>query len=236
MIGKRIAALGLSVAAIGLPAVAQINANNITQQAIQAIPLASYSQGQSMMQQAVSQLKLDVKFSFLNKEYENDQYAREPITGKKVRTSCVRFKSNSGFQFKLEPPQYTLTTQGLTVTQNIAKIRADGLAVKFQLGPCAWVGAGLGVQLTDVKAVYKARPILSFENPNACKLIWNNDPNSLNISIGDLNVIGVQNNIDKLAKDAAREAINATLDAAFGVALRSELQKVVINTCGSSKR
>jgi hypothetical protein len=225
----------LALAATSVPAGAQLNPG-ITQQAIQAIPLASYSQGQSMMQQAISQLKLDVKFKFLNKEYENDQYTREPITGKKVRTSCVRFKADSGFEFKLEPPQYTLTTQGLTVSQNIAKIRADGLAIKFQLGLCNWIGAGLGLQLTDVKAVYKARPMLSFQNPNACKLIWNNDPNSLNISIGDLNVIGVQNNIDKLAKDAAREAINATLDGAFGVALRGELQKIVLNTCGSSKR
>jgi hypothetical protein len=145
----------------------------------------------------------------------------------------VRFKANSGFHFKIDPPQYSLTTQGLTVTQNIAKIRADGLSSKFQLGPCAWVGAGVGVQLTDVKYVYKARPLINLGG-QACQLVWNNEPNSLQISIGDLNIIGVQNDLDKLAKDAAREAINYSLDAYFGSALRGELQKVVIGSCGAA--
>ncbi len=46
----------------------------------------------------------------------------------------------------------------------------------------------------------------------ACSVHWNQDTDDITVSIGDLNIIGVQNNIDKLAKDAAREAINATLD------------------------
>ena len=223
----------LCLSAMCVPAFAVVDA---AQQVLPTIPLSAYAKGPGMMQQAISQLKLDVKFTFLDKEYENDQYVREPVTGKKVRTSCVRFKATSGFQFGVDPPQYTLTPQGLTVTQNIAKIRADGLSFKFQLGPCAWVGAGFGFQMTDVKAVYKARPMLSFDGNGACKLIWSNDPNSLSVSIGDLNIYSVQNNLDKLAKDAAREAINFTLDAFFGSALRGELQKIVVNTCGSSKR
>jgi hypothetical protein len=226
---------GLLVAVSFIACAAAAPAPPVTQ-AITAVPLAAFSQGPAMMQQAVSQLKLDARFKFLNKDYENDQYVRDPITGKKVRVSCLRFKADSGFQFTLEPPNYSLTTQGLTVSQNISKIRADGLAFKFQLGPCAWVGAGLGVQLTDVKYVYKARPILSFDGNGACKLSWNNDPNGIAISIGDLNIIGVQNDLDKLAKDATREAINASLDAFFGSALRGELQKVVVNTCGGTKR
>lgn len=206
-----------------------------TTQALQSLPLASYQQGQAMMQQAISQLKLDIRFTFLNKDYEDDKYVRDPVTGTRVRVSCVRFKADSGFQFKVDPPQYSLTTQGLTVSQNIAKIRGDGLAFKFQLGPCAWAGAGFGVQLTDVKVVYKARPMLSFDPQGGCKLAWNNDPNSLTVAIGDLNILGVQNDLDKLAKDAAREAINFTLDAFFGSALRGELQKVVIDVCGAPK-
>ena len=222
------------LAALSGPAVAGLN-NAQTTQAVQVIPLAAYSQGQSMLQQAIAQMKLEVKYSFLDKEYEDDKYVRDPVTGQKVRVSCVRFKANSGFHFKIDPPQYALNTQGLTVTQNIAKIRTDGLSTKFQLGPCAWVGAGLGMQLTDVKYVYKAKPMLNLAGSQGCQLVWNNDPGSLQISIGDLNIIGVQNDLDKLIKDAAREGINYTLDMYFGSALRGELQKVAIGTCGTAK-
>jgi hypothetical protein len=199
------------------------------------LPLGSYANGQAMMQEAMSRLVLDVGVTFLNKDYEKDVYVREPVTGNKVRVSCVRFRANSGFRFKMDPPMYSLTPQQLTLSANIAKIRADGLAFKFMLGPCNWIGAGMGLQLDDVKVVYKARPILSF-NEGGCRLVWNNDPNGVTVSIGDLNVLGVQNDLDKLAKDAVREALNAALDAFFGSALRGELQKVVIKTCGSPKK
>jgi hypothetical protein len=206
----------------------------VSTQALQTIPLVAYEKGPAMMQQAMSRLLPDVTVTFLDKDYENDQYARDPITGTKVRTSCLRLRASSGFRFKMDPPQHSLTTQQLTVTANIAKIRADGLAVKFMVGPCAWVGAGMGIQLTDVKLVYKARPMLAFDG-NGCRLVWNNDPNGLAVSIGDLNIIGVQNNLDGLAKNAVREAINFSLDAMFGSGLRGELQKVVIDTCGATK-
>lgn len=54
-------------------------------------------------------------------------------------------------------------------------------------------------------------------------------------SIGDLNIIGVQNNLDGLAKNAVREALNFSLDAAFGSGLRGELQKIVLDTCGGTR-
>jgi hypothetical protein len=203
----------------------------MTQQ-LQSIPLSSYPNGQAMMQQALNQLAVDIDVRFLDKTYEKDVYAREPVTGKKVRVSCVRLRVDSGFRVKTDPPTFSLNTGGLTVTQNIARIRADGLTSKFQLGPCAWVGAGLGVQLTDVKAVYKVRPMLTFDGNGACRLNWSDDANSLAIAIGDLNIIGVQNDLDKLGKDAVREAINATLYAAFGNGLRGALNKIVIDTCG----
>jgi hypothetical protein len=207
----------------------------VTTQMLQTIPLVAHEQGAAMMQQAMSRLLPDVTFTFLNKDYENDQYVKDPITGNKVRTACLRFSASSGFRFKMDPPQHSLTTQQLTVTANIARIRADGLAFKFMPGPCAWVGAGLGVQLTDVKLVYKVRPMLSFDGNGACRLVWNNDPNGLAVSIGDLNIIGVQNNLDGLAKNAVREALNFSLDAAFGSGLRGELQRVVLDTCGGTK-
>jgi hypothetical protein len=223
-----------SLAAYTAAAAAAAAVPPVSQQ-LQSMPLASYPQGQAMLQQALNLLAPDVDVRFLDKSYDNDQYVRDPVTGTKVRVSCVRFRADSGFRFKKDPPTFTMTNSGLTVSQNIARIRADGLSYKFQLGPCAWVGAGFGVQLTDVKAVYKVRPTLSFDDAGACRLNWNAEANSLAIAIGDLNIIGVQNDLDKLGKDAVREAINATLHAAFGNGLRGALNKVVIDTCGGGK-
>ncbi|MGQ0702986.1 MAG: hypothetical protein ACT4PM_07640, partial [Gemmatimonadales bacterium] len=138
---------------------------NVTTTAVAALPLAAHPQGQQMMALAAQNTALlDVNFQFLNQTYENDVYVKEPITGKKIRTSCVQFKASSGFRFKVDQPSYTLTNQGLRVEQNIAKITADGLTAKFMLGPCVWVSTGVGVRLTDVKLVYKARPMVSFQN------------------------------------------------------------------------
>ena len=199
------------------------------------VPLASFAEGQAMMAQAAQNVALlNVKFTFLDKSYKNDQYVN--VAGEKVRTSCIRFKGTSGFQFKVDVPKFTLNTQGLTVEQNISKIKADGLSAKFMLGPCAWSGYGIGVQLTDVKVVYQARPVVSFSSEGACTVHWNQDTDDTRVSIGDLNILGVQNNIDKLAKDAAREAINAALDGFYGVMLRNELMKVSFGTCGGSKK
>jgi hypothetical protein len=223
----------VSCAAFGQGVAGQ--AGNMTQ-ALAAMPLASFPQGKAMVDKAIAQLAPDVAMTFLNKDYENDVYAKEPVTGQKVRVSCVRFRATSGFRFAMDPPKYTLDTQKLLLTAHIAKIRADSLSFKFMLGPCAWVGGGYGVQLTDVKLTYKARPMLSFDDSGGCRLAWNNDPNSLTLSVGDLNILGMQNDLDKLAKDAAREAINFSLDAVFGSALRGELQKVTLNTCGSGKK
>ncbi len=201
------------------------------------IPLASFAEGQAMMAQAAQNVALlNVKFTFLDKTYKNDQYVKDPITGKKIRTSCIRFKATSGFQFKVDVPKFTLNTQGLRVEQNISKIKADGLSAKFQLGPCHYIGYGIGVQLSDVKAVYTARPVVTFSSDGACTIHWNQDTDDTRISIGDLNMLGVQNNIDKLAKDAAREAINAALDGFYGVLLRNELMKISFGTCGGGKK
>lgn len=203
--------------------------------AMSAIPLASHPQGQQMLAEAAQKAALvDINFKFLNKTYKNDQYVRDPITGKKIRTACLRFKASSGFRFRMDVPKFTLTNAGLTVEQNFSKINADGLMVKVQIGPCADIAAGVGIRLSDVKAVYKARPTLSFDQNNYCKLNWNLDSDDLRISIGDLNVIGVQNNIDKLGKDAVREALNATLASVFTGTLRGELAKITVNVCGNA--
>jgi hypothetical protein len=199
------------------------------------MPLAGYAQGQAMMAQAAQNAALlDVNFTFLNKTYENDVWTGPEWA--RVRASCVRFKATSGFQFKVDVPTFTLTPAGLTVTQNISKIKADGLSAKFQLGPCADVGVGVGVQLTDVKVVYHSRPTVTFSTEGACTIHWNQDTDDITVSIGDLNIIGVQNDIDKLAKDAAREAINATLDGFYGRVLKNELLKVSVGTCGGGKK
>jgi hypothetical protein len=200
-----------------------------------AVALATYEQGQAMMADAVKNLAVEVGFKFLDKTYENDVYVKEPITGKKVRTACVRFKTTSGFAFKTDPPTYQLSTQGLVLTENIAKIEAQALDFKFQLGPCAYIGAGFGVKLRDVKLTYKARPTIKFAN-GGCQVSLNAMPSETRVSIGDLNITGVQNDIDKLAKDAAREALNATLENFFNSGLGSGLAKAAITVCGGPKK
>ena len=216
-------------------AASQAGAGNVT--AMAPIPLASYAQGQAMMAEATKKAVLiDVKFDFINKTYENDQYVKEPVTGKKVRTSCVRFKAHSGFRFKMDVPTFSLTTQGLTVEQNIAKITADGLAASFQLGPCQDIDVGVGLRLNDVKVVYTARPMLTFTQNGGCTLHWNQDTDDTRVAIGSINILGVQNDIEKLAKDAVREAVNLALDGFFGAVLRNEMLKITVGTCGGSKK
>lgn len=213
------------------PAASQVR-SGAAQQALTSFPLATHENGQSMMQQAMSKLAPDVDFTFLNKTYKNDQYVQ--VAGKKVRTACVRFRATSGFRFKMDPPQFSLNTQGLTVTQTIQKIEANGLTVKFQLGPCTDIAAGIGVKMTDVKLVYRARPMLEFAGEN-CKLIWATDPDSIKVTIGDVNFAGVQNDLERLANNAVEDGINSSLDAFFNSVLRNELNKAVTSVCGSSK-
>jgi hypothetical protein len=200
------------------------------------IPLAEYAQGQAMMAQAAQNAALlDINFTFLDKTYKNDVWTGPSWA--RVRVSCVRFKATSGFQFKVDVPTFTLTPAGLTVTQNISKIKGDGLSARFQLGPCADIPlSSVGVQLTDVKVVYQARPAVTFSTEGACTIHWNQDTDDITVSIVDLNILGVQNDIDKLAKDAAREAINATLDGFYGRVMKNELLKVSVGTCGGGKK
>jgi hypothetical protein len=200
-------------------------------QALRALPLAASEQGRQMLDQVLQTMQLDVELEFLNKTYENDVYVREPITGKKIRTACVRFKATSGFRFAIDPPKVRLTSQELTVEQNIARLEADGLTVKFQLGPCADVSGGFGVRLRDVKLVYKARPTIEMRE-DGCKVSLNPLPAETRVSIGDLNITGVQNDLDKLGRDAVREALNVSLQNFFDSSLGGGLGRVAARTCG----
>jgi hypothetical protein len=157
------------------------------------------------------------------------------VGGQRVRTACVRFRATSGFRFKIDPPQFTLTTQGLTVTQTIPVIDANALTFKFQLGPCADVAAGFRVKLTNVRLVYRARPTLSFDQ-QVCKLSMSSDSDEINVTIGGLNVINVQNDLDKLAKKAVEDGINYSLDKFLSSGLRSALTQIVNSACGAAKR
>lgn len=197
-------------------------------------PLASHPQAEEMLREATQKAAaLDLNFKFLNKTYENDVYVTDPL-GEKHRVSCVRFRATSGFRFKLDVPSFTLTTQGLRVVQNVSSLTADGLTVKVQFGPCTDITAGVGIRLSDIKLVYTARPMISYTE-GKCQVSWSREHDDLNISIGDLNITGVQNDIDKLAKDATREALNSLIDGYFGGRLRSELLKISVNTCGGGK-
>jgi hypothetical protein len=221
----------MSLATIVLAAMTNVPVNAAAQTT--GIPLAAYEQGQAIAQAAMAKLSPDLRFTFLDKTYENDQYAS--VLGNKVRTACVRFKASSGFTFRSDPPTFKLTNAGLRVQKRIGRIDANGLTYRFQLGPCADIAAGFGVRLSDVVVTYEARPILQFDTQGACRVRWNEDPDSLRVAIGDVNIIGVQNDIDKLAKDAAREAVNR-LFKTFFEALRNDFTKISVNVCGNQKQ
>jgi hypothetical protein len=201
------------------------------------IPLASYPQGQAMMAQAAKNAALlDVNFKFLDKSYDNNTYATDPL-GNKYITGCYRFKATSGFRFKVDVPQFTLTAQGLTVTQNIAKLNYDGLSVKVRVVACQDIDLpSIGLRLSNLKVTYTDRPMIGFNQSNgACTVSWNQDTDDVRITIGDLNVLGVQNDVDKLAKDAVREALNLALDGFYGSLMRNELLKISTGSCGQPR-
>lgn len=199
------------------------------------MPLAQHPQGQQMMAAAVKNAALlDINFTFLNKTYEKDVYGpRNPITGKRIRLSCVRLKVTSGFALRVDVPQFTLNFQGLTVSQNISRISNDGIKIKWQLGPCFENAGGFGFRLSDVRFVYKARPTLTFDEQGFCRLSWNEKPDEFRVSIGDLNIYNTQNDLDKLAKDAVREAVNFTMNDILGSLMRNELTRITVDVCGN---
>ncbi len=199
------------------------------------VPLAQHPQGQEMMATALKNASLvDINFKFLDKTYENDVYGpREPFTGKRPRLSCVRLKATSGFRLRVDSPKFALSTQGLTISENISRVTANGITIKWQLGPCLEHAGGFGISLSDVNFVYKARPVLTFDTDGFCRLTWNQDPDQFRVAIGGMNIIGLQNNLDKLAKDAVREGINLTLDSIYGSLVRNELTKVTVSVCGN---
>lgn len=204
-------------------------------QARLVMPLAQHPQGHHMMATALKHSSLlDINFTFLNKTYEKDVYGpRDPISGKRIRLSCVRLKATSGFKMRVDVPQFNLDSQGLTVSQNISRLSANGIKIKWQLGPCVEHAGGFGLSLSDVKFIYKARPTLTFDEKGFCRLSWNEDPDQFRVAIGGMNITNVQNDLDKLAKDAVREGVNWTLDGVYGSLMRNELTKITVDVCGN---
>jgi hypothetical protein len=211
---------------------AQLSAGNIST-AVAPIPLASHPQGQAMMAEAVQKAALlDVNFRFLDKEYEDNTYATDPL-GNKYITGCYRFKASSGFRFKVDQPQFTLNQQGLTIVQNISTINATGLSARIRVLACQDIPLpSFGLRLSDVRLRVKANPVLTFNQSNgACSLGWSQP--DVEITIGDLNMLGVQNDIDKLAKRAVEEALKLALGSYYGATMRGELVKITSSVCGA---
>ena len=195
-----------------------------------AIPLAKHPQGQSMMAEAVKRVALaDVQFKFLDKTYENDVWAKDPF-GNKYRLSCVRFAVTSGFGFRVDQPTFQLNEQGLTIQQNIARMTANGLKFKFQLGPCVQSTAGFGMEVTNVNFIYKLKPMILVEH-GLCRVTFDQFPEHLHATIGNLDITGVQHDLANQAKDAIREGINYTLDGGYLSLFRNELTKVTAEFC-----
>jgi hypothetical protein len=218
-----------------LACVALANVGNVVTTQIPVLPLASHPQGLAMVQQAVGSLEPNINFTFLDKTYENDVYVREPVTGNKVRVSCVRFKATSGFRFAAPAPTYVLTAQGLTVTHRISKIDADAITMRFQLGPCADIVSGYGVRIRDAKVTYRARPTIKLEN-GVCKVSLNWLPGETRVDVGDINHVGMQNDLEKLAKDAVVDGLNNTLVNFFNSGLGSGLARASMSVCGGGRR
>lgn len=173
---------------------------------------------------------VDVNFRFLNKTYEKDVWTGPRWA--RARVSCVRFKALSGFRMRIDPPKYQLTMQGLVIQQNIARVAAHGVRVKWQLGPCVEHAAGVGISLSDIRFVYKARPLLTFDGKGICRLTYNQDTGGLRVAIGGMNITGLQNDLDRLAKNAVREGVNFTLEGAYGSLIENSLKRVVLDVCG----
>ncbi len=197
------------------------------------VPLAQHPQGQQMMATAAKDAAMvDINFKFLDKEYENDVWVKEPITGKKARVSCLRFKAVSGFRMRIDPPKFQLSMQGLTINENIARLSAQGVKVKFQVGPCVEHATGMGFSASDISFVFKARPALTFDGKGLCRFALHPDPTDIRVKIGGLNITGVQNDLDKLVKDAVREGLNFTLNGTFPGLISTALGKVAVDFCG----
>ena len=197
-----------------------------------AIPLAQTPQGQKIAAETARRLALaDVQFTFLNKEYENDVWAKDPL-GNRYRLSCVRLKATSGFAFRVDQPTVQLNQDGLTIQQNIAKVKANGINVKFQFGPCMWSSAGLGIEVDNVSFTYKFKPMVMVSQ-GLCHVSFDQFPDHLQISIGDMHITGVNDQITKLAKDAIREGVNSTLEGGYLRLVTSELAKVSADFCGN---
>jgi hypothetical protein len=221
------------VTAVAVADVSQILTNQ--QLAAVPIPLARYEKGQEMMSKAVKNSALvNLQWKFLDKTYENHVYATDPF-GNKYKVSCLSFKATSGFYFKMSEPTFTLKETGLTITHKIDRITADGLKFKFQVGPCVEHSASYGMLLKDVRITWKAKPMLSFAD-GGCKLIFRQDPEDIYVTIGDYNIYNSPNELDKLMKDAIREALNLFLRQGYNQLINRELTKQVVSVCGGGKK
>ena len=133
------------LAALSGPAVEGLN-NAQTTQAVQVIPLAAYSQGQSMLQQAIAQMKLEVKYSFLDKEYEDDKYVRDPVTGHPIVETILdeaeqkgtgRWTVVTAFELGVPAPSITAAVDARVVSSRRTERLAASGAIQ---GPAAREG------------------------------------------------------------------------------------------------
>ena len=193
--------------------------------------LGKHPQGQQIVEEAIKRLSsMQLQYKFLDKTYKNDVYAKEPITGQKVRVSCVRLKGESGFGFRIDPPQFKLSTEGLVITQRFPRIAAQGLKVKFQLGPCVEHTVGIGVVLSDVTFTLRARPMIAISS-DACRVTLNQDQEDFRVAIGGMNITGLQNDLDPLAKEAFEESLNALLNGTYELFVTDAMQRASVQLC-----
>jgi hypothetical protein len=195
------------------------------------IPLGKYEKYQELLNKAAGEIALiniDVRAS--TKEYEHDVY--QDLGFKKVRVSCVRFKSSSRFALKVDVPTFTVSGDTLKVDQKISRLTADGLHARFQLGPCMEHSTGFGFTASDIHFITKAKPTLRFDAQGKCSLIWGGDSGDIDVKIGDFNARGVQNDLDKLVKKWAAKSMEEALNAAYPSRVGPLVSKIAIDFCG----
>ncbi|OGL02637.1 MAG: hypothetical protein A3E31_18020 [Candidatus Rokubacteria bacterium RIFCSPHIGHO2_12_FULL_73_22] len=167
----------------------------------------------------------------VDKQYKDDVWVGAGPA--RARVSCVRFKSTSGFSLKVEPPQFSVSGDTLTIDQRIPSLSVTGLHATFQLGPCVQHSVTFGIAASNVHFQYKARPALSFDGGGRCKFSLNPTTQKINVKIGGFNAKPLQNDLDKLVKKWLERSLEESLNLLYPLQVGNGFVKASLGVCGT---
>ncbi|MDQ3439187.1 MAG: hypothetical protein M3478_02415, partial [Planctomycetota bacterium] len=127
--------------------------------------------------------------------------------------NCLGVKVSAGkFKLKLANPEAKVDGSGVLFTFTIDKVEVEGLKVRLRpsanFNPCTWGGKhGVGGKVNDVRLEIRIDPLLDLER---CRIA---DPGQIRakVRVGSLNLTGVNNEIDKAAKNMFEDAVTFAL-------------------------